>query len=100
MGIVNLSAEEMESFRNRSPDEPSVLADQKIRAYAERTGGLTFEYWRLAMGRIWGDPYMMTVEEVAKRLNRPVADLKAVIEETNVACGWRPARGRGADNRA
>lgn len=93
MGVIHLDDAAMEFFRRRSPHDPAVIADERLRAYAERTGGVTLEYWRLAMGRIWGEPFMMTDDEVAKRLKRPISELKAIVAETNAACGWSTGGG-------
>jgi hypothetical protein len=90
VSVVHLSQADMERFRNRNPRDPSVRHDEILRAYAEETGGLTLEFWKLSMGRIWDEPYMMTAEDVAERLNRPVAELQNIVDETNIACGWRP----------
>ena len=79
----------MSYFLDRSRRDPRALAaDDDVRAYAEKQGGLTLAYWRLALGRIWGEPYMMTMDEVAKRLGRPVSELQGLVDETHAALGW------------
>src|SRR5262249_30952061 len=89
MGVAHLSPDEMAYFSDsarRYP--PAVLADQRLREYAERVGGLTLRYWQLALGRVWGQPYMMTVDEAASRLGLPISQLQAIDDETNRALGW------------
>jgi hypothetical protein len=89
MGIAHLDPEEMAYFTDPSRRyPPAVRADEQLRGYAERVGGLTLEYWQLALGRVWGRPYMMTTDEVAKLLDRPLSELERIEEETNQALGW------------
>jgi hypothetical protein len=86
MAIAHLSPEEMRQFAEAGKRYPrAVKLDQLIRAYAEQQGGLTLSYWKLALGRLWGDPIMMTTDEVAKRLGRPVSELRRIVEETDRA---------------
>lgn len=95
MGVAHLGPDEMAYFADPSQRYPqAVRADEQIRDYAERTGGLTLEYWQLALGRIWGQPYMMTTDEVAKRLRRPISELQRIEDETSRALGW----GQGEQN--
>lgn len=92
MGIVHMDQSEMDLFRNRRPDDPTLIADEKIKNYAEARGGFTLAVWKLAMGRLWGEPFMMTKDEVSIRLNRAESDVQAIYDETYVECGFR-ARG-------
>jgi len=78
----------MAFFASRRSDEPAVIADNKIRAYAEERGGATLEYWRLSLGRIWGIPIMMTADEVAQRLGRSVDEAEEIDDRTMRACGF------------
>jgi hypothetical protein len=89
VSVAHLDAEAMAFFASRPNDAPSVIADAKIREYAERQGGRTLAYWRLCLGRIWGDPIMMTSDEVAKRLGWSVAEADEINDQTMRACGWR-----------
>lgn len=93
MGVAHLDQEAMDFFKNRSPEDPAVIADARIKEYAEQAGGLTLQYWKLKLGRIWGDPIMMTDDEVAKRLNLPIADLRKVSDETMESCGFNTGGG-------
>lgn len=89
MAIAHLDDEAMSYFLDRSRRDPRALqADDDLRAFAEERGGLTLAYWKLALGRIWHEPYMMTIDEVAIRLERPVSDLQKVVDETHAALGW------------
>lgn len=92
MGIVHMDESEMDLFRNRRPDDPTLITDEKIRAYAEASGGLTLAVWKLAMGRLWGEPFMVTADQVSIRLDLAESDVIAIYDETYVACGFR-ARG-------
>jgi hypothetical protein len=90
MTIAHLTPEDMRQFAEADRRNPRVTKlNQLLRAYAEQQGGLTLSYWKLAMGRIWGDPVMMTTDEVAKRLQLPVSQLQGIVEETDRAI--RPA---------
>lgn len=89
MGVVHLGEDEMAMFRHRRADDPAVIADHMIKSYAEKHGGLTLAYWKLAMGRDWGDPIMMTDDEAAARLDVPLGDVDAIFDETMTACGYR-----------
>jgi hypothetical protein len=86
MAIAHLSPEEMRQFADADKRYPrAVKLDELVRAYAEQQGGLTLSYWKLALGRLWGEPIMMSTDEVAKRLHRPVSELQAIVEETDRA---------------
>jgi hypothetical protein len=89
MGVAHLGPEEMAYFTDPTRRDPrAVRVEGQIRDYAERTGGLTLEYWQLALGHVWGRPHMMTMDEAAKRLARPISELQRIDEETNRALGW------------
>lgn len=88
VGIVHMNRSEMKFFRNRKPDDPAVIADEKIRKYAEAKGGLTLAVWKLTMGRLWGEPLMMTKDEVGVRLNRTESDIQAIYDTTYDECGF------------
>lgn len=55
--------------------------------YAEEQGGRTLEYWRLSLGRIWGEPIMMTGDAVALRLRWTVDEVDEIEGRTMIACG-------------
>lgn len=42
--------------------------------------------------RVWGDPFMMTNDEVAKRLGVAESDLEQIVADTNAALGWNGPR--------
>lgn len=88
MGVAHLDQDTMKFFRDRNPEDPSVIADSRIQEYAERTGGVTLKYWQLALGRIWGEPFMMSNDEVARRLELPESDIDEIFAETMTACGY------------
>lgn len=89
MGVAHLSPDEMAYFSDPTRRYPPALeADQRLREYAEHVGGLTLRYWQLALGRVWGQPYMMTTDEAASRLGLPISELQLIEDETNRALGW------------
>ncbi|MGQ0481761.1 MAG: hypothetical protein ACT4O0_12160 [Pseudonocardia sp.] len=89
MGVAHLGPEEMAYFTDPSQRDPrAVRVEEQLRGYAERVGGLTLEYWQLALGHVWGRPHMMTMDEAAKRLDRPISELRRIDEQTNEALGW------------
>lgn len=51
-------------------------------AYARAQGGLTLEYWRLSSGPDFGEPQMMSSDEIASRLDVPVSDLHLIYRAT------------------
>jgi len=77
----------MEFFRNRSPEDPGAVKDARLKEYAERTGGDTLRFWKLALGRIWGDPIMMSGYEAASRLGLSRSEVERIESESAVACG-------------
>lgn len=89
MSVAHLDDEAMAFFASRPSDDPAVIADTKIRRCAEEQGGRTLEYWRLSLGRIWGDPIMMTADEVALRLGWTVEEAEEIDDRTMRACGFR-----------
>lgn len=70
------------------------MNDRQVRAYAEKQAGLTLQYWKLALARVWGDPFMMTNDEVARRLGVSESELEQIVTETSVALGWNGPRCR------
>lgn len=88
MAVAHLSAEEMAAFASTPADDPARVADTRIRKYAEREGGRTLTYWKLELGRIWGDPVMMTPDEAAARLGWTEAEAEEIRQATFRACGY------------
>jgi hypothetical protein len=50
--------------------------------YAASRGGKFLEFWRLFRGDYFGEPTIMSSDEIAKRLNRPVSELQRIFTET------------------
>ncbi len=69
MVCVRLSDAEMRGF---AESEKADLAIAKFyalqRELAEQRGGLVLELWKLLQGRIFGLPWMMSLDEAAARL--------------------------------
>lgn len=89
MTVAHLSSGTMVFFASRPSDDPAVIADTKIRTYAERQGGRTLAFWKLSLSRIWGDPIMMTNDEAAKRLGWSEDEADEIFDQTMKACGYR-----------
>lgn len=70
MTIVRFTEQEMEEWREADRRTPRTrkLFDL-AKAHAEREGGETLELWRHHMGRLWGIPVMMTIDDAARRMN-------------------------------
>jgi hypothetical protein len=67
--VVGLSAQEMEGFARSRADNPVIAKLQDLNVEeAERAGGIGLAAMRLYQGQIFGEPVMMSIDEVAKRL--------------------------------
>ena len=88
MAVVHLTPAEMKRWESLPDDHPVAVNDRRLRSYAEQQGGLTLQYWKLALARVWGDPSMMTNDEVAKQLDASESDIEQIVTETNAALGW------------
>ncbi|HEX5527080.1 MAG TPA: hypothetical protein VFX44_07770 [Solirubrobacterales bacterium] len=82
MTVVKITPEEMESLGNRLSGDPAVAKlYELIKKEAEEIGGDTLRAWQLHLGKIWGRPYVMTLDEVASRLRMPVSRVTGLIQE-------------------
>jgi hypothetical protein len=74
MTVVRLSSQDLNEFAKAREADPAIakLQDLKV-ARAKELGGLTLQIYRLHQGLLFGEPIMMTLDEVASRLNLPVS---------------------------
>jgi hypothetical protein len=86
MAVVRMDPAEFAALGGRLSDDPAVAKlYELLKAEAERRGGMTLAVWKLHMARLWGEPLVMTSDEVAKRLGAPVSRVVAIISETKAA---------------
>jgi len=92
MTIVHHTPEDMKAWRKSWAQDPAIakLYELTVRRATEQ-GGLTLKVWKLHMGQIFGEPVMMSSDEVARRLKLPLSDVMRVIEDTNahVVPAWK-----------
>jgi hypothetical protein len=76
MTVVRLSSQDLSEFAKAREAEPAVAKLQDLQvARAKKLGGLTLQVYRLNQGLLFGEPIMMTADEVASRLNLPVSTI-------------------------
>jgi len=74
-----LTSEERAQQAEVDAAHPWMLVERRlIRQFAERRGGVTLEYLRLAEGPHFGRRPVLSDEECAKRLNVPVSTLRSI----------------------
>ncbi|SRR6266702_5190494 len=83
MGVIQLSPEDLKSLRDVMDADPvSTKLRVLIVDYATKEGGQTLAFWRLFQGFLFGEPHMMSADEVAKRMGLPVSKMHAIYAET------------------
>jgi hypothetical protein len=86
MTVVKLSPDEMRGFAASEARNPGIARlNALIREHVLAQGGVALEVWRLHLGQIFGEPVMMTPDEVAKQLGFSVSEVTSIIEETRKA---------------
>lgn len=81
MPIVNLTPEDMTAFRASRQKHPwAKKRDDITLEVVNNKGGQTLEIWMLLDGRIFGHPWLMTSDEVARRLNLPLSEVITIAE--------------------
>lgn len=84
MPIARLSQEEMDAFAKADADDPAITRLYELTVeHAQEKGGEVLEFWELHMGRLFGKPWMMTVDEVATRLDLPISAAAKIQEDSN-----------------
>lgn len=92
MVVTHLSDEELDAFKASARDNPAVAKLNELEiAHVTEVGGIALDVWRLYQGVIFGDPIMMSADEVASRLELPVSEVEGIIEDVNAAVrpAWR-----------
>lgn len=91
MPVVRLSPPEMVAFASEGRD-PAIRKLEEITArYVTQQGGLLERIWRLHQGYIFGEPIMMTTDEIAKQLKLPLSEITAILAPADQAihAQWR-----------
>lgn len=84
--MIRLDSADLAALGGRLSRDPAVAKlYELLKAEAERRGGVTLAVWKLHMARLWGEPLIMTSDEVAQRLNLPVSRVTAIITDTKDA---------------
>lgn len=83
---VSLSEEELRGFAASEARDPAIAKLYELeREIAEIRGGRILDVWRLYHGRIFGLPWMMTLDEVAQRLGITDEEVNAAAAELHTA---------------
>jgi hypothetical protein len=82
--IVRFSGKQLREFEELRGQEPAVdkLYELEVAEVTAR-GGLALEIWRLHMGQLFGEPVMMTLDEVAKQLAMPEEEVKEIAGDVH-----------------
>jgi hypothetical protein len=77
--IVRFSGTQLREFEELRGQEPAVdkLHELEVAEVTAR-GGLALDIWRLHMGQLFGEPVMMTLDEVAKHLDMPEEEVRRI----------------------
>jgi hypothetical protein len=83
MTVARFTEQEMENWREADRKTPRTrkLFDL-AKTHAEQEGGQTLELWKLHMGRLWGIPIMMTIDDAAQRMNISVSRAQQIYENS------------------
>lgn len=95
MTVVHHTPQDMAAWRASWDRDPAIAKLYEfIVDYATQRGGLVLAVWKLHMGQIFGEPVMMTPDEVAKRLKLPLSDVTKIIADTDafVRPRWKGTR--------
>lgn len=86
VGYVSLSEEELRGFAESEAKDPAIAKLYSLeREFAETRGGRILDVWKLSHGRIFGLPWMMTLDEVARRLGITEEEANAAAAEVTHA---------------
>ena len=85
MVIVRLSGEQLREFEELRGQNPAIdkLYELEVAEVTAR-GGLALEIWRLHLGQLFGEPVMMTLDEVAKQLDMPEEEVRRIASVNKV----------------
>lgn len=80
--VVHLSAGQMADFAASRARDPAIAKLYELEvAYVTKRGGLALELWRLHRGDLFGDPWIMTLDECVKRLDATEEEVLRVAGE-------------------
>lgn len=83
MTVVRFTEEEMSNWREADRRTPRTRKLFELaKAHAEQEGGQTLELWKNHMGRLWGIPIMMTIDDAAQRMNIPVSRAQQIYDDS------------------
>jgi hypothetical protein len=84
--VVRITAEEIEERRGNLSTDPAVAKLYDLtKEHVEREGGVALAVFKLYLAKVWGEPFIMTPDEVARRLGLPVSQVTAIIKEVQNA---------------
>jgi NADH:ubiquinone oxidoreductase subunit E len=82
----------MKAFQEADAKDPAIAKLKEITVrHATEAGGLTLAIWRLAQGQFFGEPMLMSLDEVAKQLEMPLSEVRRIVTETDerIRAEWR-----------
>ena len=83
MTVVRFTEQEMENWREADAQTPRARKLFELaRAHAEQEGGQTLELWKYHLGRLWGIPVMMTIDDAAQRMNISVSRAQQIYDNS------------------
>ena len=86
MTVVRLTDHEMAAFQAADHRNPGVSKlYELIVDYAKDQGGIVEQFWRLHMGRLFGEPMMMTFDECAQQLDLPLSEVEQIFARSRQA---------------
>lgn len=81
MAVVRFTDAEMEGWRDADRRAPRARKLFELaKAHAEGAGGQTLELWKLHMGRLWGIPVMMGVDDAAQQMGISVSRAQRIYD--------------------
>jgi len=81
--IVRLTDHEMAAFRAADERNPGVARlYELIVEHAKDEGGVVERLWRLHMGRLFGAPLMMTLDDCARELDLSRSDVEHIFQRS------------------
>jgi hypothetical protein len=84
--VVRITPAEIEELAGRLSTDPAVAKLYELtKEHVEREGGLTLAVYKLHLARLWGEPFVMTSDEVARRLQLPVSRVTEIMTEVQNA---------------
>jgi len=86
MTVVRFTKQEMAKWREADSRTPRARKLFELaKAYAEQEDGQTLELWKHHLGRLWGIPVMMTIDEAAQRMKIPESQAQQIYDDSIAA---------------